>query len=269
MRALSGATTLGRVLIGLDRAGASGTLHLRGAGRQATISLEASQVVGANVDRRVATSHAQLLGSLLQLCEWEGLVLRLVQEASAATWWKLGEPIGARFLALNLVRATVKDTDAATLRAELGNAVYHLTEAGEALIQAAELMPEETTVSLWLRRGVPAQEIPMLPGCGLPGHRFVWALKLLRAAAPRAGGAYPLLLRKRRELRQHASAHALLDLPEGAGGRDARVALRKLVRDLHPDRFGDGAPPALRQASGEIVTALVDAEARIASRPAE
>jgi hypothetical protein len=114
---------------------------------------------------------------------------------------------------------------------------------------------------------VPAEEISALPGCGLPGYRFLWALKLLRAASSRAGGSYPLLLRKRRQLRKQASAHALLDLPEGAGGREARLALRKLVRDLHPDRFGDGAPAALRRASGEVVTALVDAEARIASRP--
>jgi hypothetical protein len=91
-------------------------------------------------------------------------------------------------------------------------------------------------------------------------------LKLLGAASPRTTGSYPLLLRKRRELRNDVSAHALLDLPEGAGGRDARLALRKLVRDIHPDRFGDGAPLALRRASGEIVSALVDAEARIASR---
>jgi hypothetical protein len=45
--------------------------------------------------------------------------------------------------------------------------------------------------------------------------------------------------------------------------------LRKLVRDLHPDRFGDSVPPALKRASGEIVTALVDAEARIAAGAAE
>jgi len=94
-------------------------------------------------------------------------------------------------------------------------------------------------------------------------------LKLLGGAAPRAGGSYPLLLRKRREVRSQASARTLLDLPEGAGERDARRALRKLVRDLHPDRFGDSAPPALRRASGEIVTALVAAEARIASGAAE
>ncbi|MGB5193869.1 MAG: hypothetical protein WBN70_12875, partial [Polyangiales bacterium] len=69
-----------RVLLGLDRAGASGTLHLQGEGRTATLSFENSLVVGANVDRRVATSHRQMLESLARVCAWDGLVLRLVQE---------------------------------------------------------------------------------------------------------------------------------------------------------------------------------------------
>lgn len=265
MRALPSATTVCRVLIGLDRADATGTLHVRGEGRTATISLESSQVVGANVDRRVATSHRQVFENVLQMCEWEGLALRLTQSPAVATWWKLREPIRARTLALQIMRAAVKGIDVASVRAELGDAVYHLTEAGEAFFLGAELRPEETAVLFWLRRGVPAEEVSTLPGCGLAGYRFVWMLKLLRAASPKAGGSYPLLLRKRREVRRRASAHALLDLPEGAGGREARLALRKLVRDLHPDRFGDGALPALRRASGEIVTALVNAEARIAS----
>lgn len=265
MPALRSATMVCRVLIGLDRAGASGTLHVHGEGRAATISFESSRVVGANVDRRVATSHRQVFENVLQMCEWEGLVLRLVQSSPAATWWKLRDPILARTLALRTMRAAVRNVDTASVRAELGDAVYHLTEAGEAFFRGAELRPEETTVLFWLRRGVPAEEVSTLPGCGLAGYRFLWMLKLLRAASPKSGGSYPLLLRKRREVRRQASAHTLLDLPEGAGGRDARLALRKLVRDLHPDRFGDGTPPALRRASGEIVTALVDAQVRIAS----
>jgi hypothetical protein len=163
------------------------------------------------------------------------------------------------------MRAAVRGANTASVRSELGDAVYHLTEAGAAFCGGAELRPEETTVLFWLRRGVPAEELATLPGCGLAGYRFLWMLKLLGAASPKGGGSYPLLLRKRRELRKQASAHVLLDLPEGAGGRDARVALRKLVCDLHPDRFGAHAPPALRRASGEIVTALINAEARIAS----
>lgn len=267
MPALSSATTVCRVLIGLDRAGASGTLYVHGERRRAMVSLDSSHVVGANIDRRVATSHRQVFENVLQLCEWDGLVLRLVQSPAAAACWKLRDPIPARTLALQTMRAAVKGADTATARADLGEAVYHLTEAGEALLRGAELRPAETAVLFWLRRGVPAEELATLPGCGVAGYRFLWMLKLLGAASPKGGGSYPLLLRKRRELRRQASAHALLDLPEGAGGRDARLALRKLVRDLHPDRFGDRAPLALRRASGEIVTALVNAEASIASGP--
>lgn len=71
------------------------------------------------------------------------------------------------------------------------------------------------------------------------------------------------MLRKRREVRARVSPRALLDLPEGAGRDDARRALRRLVRDLHPDRFGDDASDGLVRTSGEIVSALVAAEAHL------
>ena len=254
-----------RVLLGLDRAQASGTLHLRGEGRAATLSFEESLVIGANVDRRVATSERQLLENLAQVCGWDGLVLRLAQESPTATWWNLRQPVRGRDLALRLMRTAVQERATGVIRSDLGDEVLRLTDAGEALVVGATLRPEETATVFWLRRGVCAEELLSLPGCGARGLRFAWMLKLLRAAAPKTGGSYPLLLRKRRELRRQASARSLLDLPENAEGGEARRALRKLVRDLHPDRFGQSAPEALRQASGEIVSALVDAEARIAS----
>lgn len=265
MCALPSATTFCRVLIGLDRANASGTLHLQGEGRSATLSFEQSELVGANVDRRVATCHRQVMDSALRICHWDGLILRFDQAPSAASWWKLREPMASRTLALQTMRAAVREVDTGRVREELGHTVYHLTEAGESLVQGAELRPEETAVLFWLRRGVPAEELASLPGCGLPGYRFLWMLKLLGAAAPRTAGSYPLLLRKTRELRSQASARELLDLPDGADGSEARRALRKLVRELHPDRFGEGTPKSLRHASGEIVAALVNAEAKIAS----
>lgn len=265
MLALPSATTLCRVLIGLDRAQASGTLHVHADGRRATISLESGQVAGANVDRRVVTSHRQLFEAALKICEWDGLVLRLVQSTTTATWWKMRDSIPARTLALQSMRAAVKGVDTSRIRALSSDQLFHLSAAGEALLRGAELRPEETALLFLLRRGVRAEDVSTLPGCGIAGYRFLWMLKLLGAASPRTMASYPLLLRKRRELRSQASAHALLDLPEGAGGRDARLALRKLVRDLHPDRFAAGTPPALRRASGEVVTALVNAEARIAS----
>lgn len=264
MRALPSATMVCRVLLGLDRAQANGTLHLRGEGRVATLAFERGHLVGANIDRRIATSSRQLLEGVTQVCEWEGLALRFVPEPSAS-WWKLSEPARTRDVALGAMRVAVRSVNASEIRSDLSGMVLRLTEAGEAMVAGVELVSEETATLFWLRRGVAVEEIPTLPGCGLSGYRFAWMLKLLRGAAAKPGGSYPLLLRKRRELRTQASARRLLDLPESADGREARRALRKLVRDLHPDRFGDSVPLALRRASGEVVTALVDAEARIAS----
>jgi len=258
-------TMLCRVLLGLDRASASGTLFLRGQGQSACLSLEAGAVVGANIDRRVASSARQLLEGVIDLCAWSDLGLRFVEEPATTSWWKLAQPIAARTIALDCMRARLTRVDASEIRCDLGRGNYHLTPSGEALLVGAELRPEETAVLFRLRRGVSAENVETLPGCGLPGYRFLWMLKRLGAAAPKACGSYPLLLRKRREMRRRASAHVLLDLPEGAKDGEARKALRKLVRDLHPDRFGEGVPAALRRASGEIVTALVDAEATLAS----
>jgi len=256
---------LWRVLIGLDRTCASGVLHILARGHRAAIVLDSGRVAGFTLDCRAACSSQRVFESFLQICRWEGVVLRLAQSSAAAIRADLPGPMPARAVVLQSIRAAVNGADAIGVATELGDAVYHLTALGEALFQGAELHPEESAVLFWLRRGVPAQALATLPGCGPAGYGFVSMLEVLGAASPKAGGSYPLLLRKRREVRRRASAHALLDLPEGAGGRDARLALRKLVRDLHPDRFGDSAPLALRRASGEIVTALVDAEARIAS----
>lgn len=262
---LPSATTVCRVLIGLDRASASGTLHVEGEGHRATFLFDSGELIGATIDRRVAVTHRQALERLLGLCDWDGLLLRLAQSASAPDRRTLRDPTRARFLALQAMRAALTCVDAAWLRAQLGDQAYRLTPVGEALVCGADLRAQEAAVLFWLRKGVSAEQLAARPGCGLDASRFLCVLKLLGGASPKAAGSYPLLLRKRRELRSRASAHALLDLPEGAGGREARVALRKLVRDLHPDRFGDGTPPALRQASGEITTALVNAEAQIAA----
>jgi hypothetical protein len=270
MRSLPSATTVCRVLIGLDRAGASGTLHIDGESRHANLWLESGELVAANIDRRVASSHRHLFEGVLQVCRWDRLVLRLTPERSQASCWKLAQPLAARQIALETMRAALGFVDPATIRSELASAAYHLTPTGELLLRGASLQAEEAAVLPWLVRGVPAEQISRLPGCGLATYRFVWMLKLLRAVAPKAGGSsYPLLLRKRRELRRRAPAHTLLDLPEGADGRAARMALRRLVRELHPDRFGEGAPAELRRASGEIVTALIEAESKIAMEAIE
>jgi hypothetical protein len=252
-----------RVLLGLDRAEATGTLVLRGEGKMAALSLVGGRVTGANLDRRVSSSARQLLQGLSAACAWPGLSLRFVDAPSTITWWKLDSPVAARTLSLESMRAAARSLDTTAIRSELRRGAYRLTESGQHLLRGAELRPEETAMAFWLRRGVEAEDVLTLPGCGLRGYRFLWILKQLRAAATRGTGSYPLLLRKRRELRNRAPAHALLDLPSDAQSGDARRALRKLVRDLHPDRFGDDVPAPLRRASAEIVTALVDAESKV------
>jgi hypothetical protein len=98
--------------------------------------------------------------------------------------------------------------------------------------------------------------------------------RLAERAALRAIGAlvdagaevdgYSLLLRKRRELRMRATAHRLLDLPDGAPPAQARSAFRRLARKLHPDRFHAGEP-GLVALSNEVMRALTSAEAELSA----
>lgn len=101
--------------------------------------------------------------------------------------------------------------------------------------------------------------------------------QLVERAALRAIGAlvdqrseldsYSLLLRKRRELMNRASARRLLDLPEGAEPERARGAFRKLAQKLHPDRF-HAVEPALSAISNEVMRALASAEAELSKQAA-
>lgn len=87
------------------------------------------------------------------------------------------------------------------------------------------------------------------------------ALDLLGATrSPRAphGDAHGLLLRKHRELCRRVAAHVLLEIPASAGSVEAKRAYRRLVRKLHPDRFGLDNPLITRRAT-EVVRGLSDA----------
>ena len=86
MRALPNATIICRVLVGLDRTGASGTLRLRGLGREGLLLLDAGRVVGANVDRRVATAPAHVLEGMYRMCGWEQVVLQVARDSYGASW---------------------------------------------------------------------------------------------------------------------------------------------------------------------------------------
>ncbi|MEM7137315.1 MAG: hypothetical protein AAF500_12085 [Myxococcota bacterium] len=265
MIARPSATTLARVLMGLGRSEATGTLGIRASGSCCELVLDDGRIVAGSVGSRPWADAREVVQGLVELGASEGLSLRFAS-GRPAVCRLLPEPVQAGRLALDLGRWSVRGLDSDVVRAELGEGSYRLTAPGESLVGSLLLDAEERAAVFWLRRGVDADEVLALPGCGLGSLRFVYALKLLRAASPSGGGAYPLMLRKHREVRANAPPHALLDLPAEAKGKDARRALRRLVRDLHPDRFSSGAPARLLRASGQIVTALVSAEARVSAR---
>ena len=135
MCALSSAVTVSRVLLGLDRSGATGTLRVRAEGRRAFVSLESGRVVGASVDKRAVTSQRDVVDGLVQMCRWDRMVLRLARAPGTSTCRSLPAPIPARSLALELMRIASKSGDAASMRAELGREIYQLSSAAQRFAQ--------------------------------------------------------------------------------------------------------------------------------------
>jgi hypothetical protein len=163
----------------------------------------------------------------------------------------------ARSVHTGLVRIA-RELTAPTLRVRAGEGALRVTTLGHWLASQLERPVAEAAFSALLAAQPNAEH---------------WAER----AALRAIGAlvdrnaeldgYSLLLRKRRELRSRVSARRLLDLPEGAPPSQARLAFRKLVQKLHPDRF-HAAQPGLTDLSNEVMCALVSAEAELSAQVA-
>ncbi|MGB5810496.1 MAG: J domain-containing protein [Polyangiales bacterium] len=264
MDALPSATTVARVLLRLGRMHASGSLMLQAGSHRARLTLDAGQVTGATFQGELSETAADTVAGVYRLSRHRALVLRFHTPESCDSP-SLEQSIDARALAIQMTRVAVRALGVADVRRELGSGHYRLSSSDDAILEALAITSEERALASWLVRGVHADDVLNLPGCGLRAYRFLCVLKLVGVALPRGGGSYPLMLRKRRQVRDAATPHALLDLPEGAGGDDARRALRKLVGELHPDRFGEESSPGLRRASGEVVSALVAAHQRIAT----
>jgi hypothetical protein len=215
---------------------------------------------------------AQLRHRLGLLFRWEGVDLCF---RGGSSWVGVARPnaearpgLPAAALVVEAMRATVADEPLLVVRKRLGDGVLKLTDLGRELVEGAVLLPEEQAMIGLLERGSPVDALLSAGGGTSVALRGLFALRLIGAAtAPSPGGqAYRLLLRKRRQIRMAADARSLLELPQGYRPDQARRALRRLARDVHPDRFSDGAHPALREASAEVLTALVAAEAHLRGR---
>lgn len=228
-------------------------------------------LVETGAARASAVSYAlrkQLRHRMSALFQWGVLELRFEPGEVALDVPLLEEPMPAAELVLAGLRGALELVPVHLLRRRVGDGMLRLTGFGELLLAEAALHPEEAAMLPALRRGAPAADLISLGGGRMRAVRTLAGLCMIGAAEPPSPGrmSYGLLLKKRNQLRNEASPEALLELDRHADPRAARASLRKLAKELHPDRFRAGAPEAIERLSGEVLTALLDAEARLRAR---
>lgn len=208
---------------------------------------------------------AQLRDRVRRVFVWEQAEFRFASGAPDVGVPPLDVPLATQDLVLDAMRAQVAPMPLLLVRRRLGHGLYVLTSLGEEVVRDATLEPEEQAMLPMLRSGASVDSLLASAGGTSRAHRGLLALKLLGAAsAPAPSASIGLLLRKHREVAKAVSARALLDLPGRADPASARRALRKLARDLHPDRFD--ADPSMQRTSSEVLKALVRAEADLRGR---
>lgn len=172
-------------------------------------------------------------------------------------------------LVLSALRARLASSSEHVLGAELPSGELRLTALGAALVRDAALWPEEAAAVSLLRGGATLEQIVKATCGSLRALRMLALLVLISGVHSTAAARErcALLVRKRAQLSRAEDAHALLDLPAGAGVDEARRALRRMASSLHPDALGPDASDALRRASSEVLGALIDAERTLREQP--
>lgn len=180
----------------------------------------------------------------------------------------IAEPVSARDLVLDALRDALSQHTPAQLDAIIRDGFLRLSPLGSALLERGTLWPSEAAMATLLARGAEVSEIRRVTADCPRALTTLAALRLLAAVEGRRGGEarYALLAHKRRQMRHRSAPNVLLDLPVNAPPAEARRALRRLARQLHPDRMDPDAPQALRQASTEVMGALIAAEASLSRR---
>jgi hypothetical protein len=230
----------------------------------------AGQPVGAwLVDAGLVTRPAvaialrrQLRARALRLLACQRIDYRFEPGAldEALPW--IEEPIATPDLVLGAMRAGLSRFSRDQTAALIAPGELRLNAAGRALTRAAALWPQEAVAVALLSRGTTLERVMEASRDGKRALQLIAALDLLSALArePLATRRFSLLLRKREQARRAVAACTLLDLPPDAAPSEARRALRRLARSLHPDALGPHAGQALRRASSEVMGALIQAE---------
>lgn len=207
-----------------------------------------------------AVSHAlrkQMLRRTARLFAKEVPDLRLRAGSSDLGVPALDEPPTTSQLLMSALRKRMEDVPLITVRHKLGSGMLVLSPLGKDLLEDAALWPDEQAVVTLLERGAPVDELVKAADGSTRAQRTLYGLRLVGGCAPPTSRrGYALLLRKSRELEQRAKARELLELPPRASPRERSRALRRLARELHPDRFGGDPDAAIQAASHRVMSAL-------------
>ena len=217
------------------------------------------------------------------------LLIILRQPAPALTWRKVQRPL-ARPTSFSVGLAASVWSALLVIADELPREALGALAGGDALSLSAIGCVRVATLARALHEGELASGLaalgrlelaprpPELAGSRLLATAPPASLQPLRAclralgmAAQRAGSrsevpGCALLLRKRRELARKVGARALLDLPVACAPDEARSALRRLAKQLHPDRF-ERADPWIRRLCDETLGALSHAAHALRTAP--
>jgi len=265
-----GSRTLGDALVD-DGALEPGAHHEAWLGRAADETPIGAWLVESGLASRIAVDAAlrtQLRERIMRLLDARGLEYRFLAGSPEIGAESVDEPMAACDLVLGALRARLLAWPPERLARTVGDGELRLTGLGRDLVRCAALWPEEAAVSTLLARGATLTQLLQATRGSARALRFLALLTLLCAinSETKRDRKFSLLVRKRDQLTRNAGAHALLDLPVDAAPEQARRALRRLARELHPDALGADAPTALRRASGEVLGALIDAERELRAR---
>ena len=205
----------------------------------------------------------QLLERLLTLFEHHRLKFDFANGASGLRQLDAGNPLHPAELVL------------VALRHALHNWIHHpglitwppqtiaLTALGRELLAPAPLWPEEIVLRSMLVEGAANSTLRAHVSRHVRAFRLLYALERMGGVNMAASSRdCSLLLAKHRQLRKHADPYAMLDLPQGASAGQARVALRRLARRLHPDRLSV-AQADLQLICNDVLRGLLHAEEQI------
>jgi hypothetical protein len=221
-----------------------------------------------------AVSYAlrrQLRDRLLSIMGWGATELRFSVGLTDIGQAHVDEPPPMADLVLGAVRRLTAGLPAHQVRRRLGGRRLGLTKRGRTIIAEAPLFPHERAMCAALGMGVAVDTCLAVGGNTVRAASSLYALSVVGAVADpsTAHGVCSLLVRKRRQLQRRARAEELLDLPSPRApvprAPEVRRALRRLARDVHPDRFAHD-DVALQRTSAEIMSALLDAERTLTGR---